>query len=99
MDELIDSLRESFLELNKLQKERLEIANNEIDFIINNNIIDENWIEKTFDLLIDLLYWFGEDIKEKYFKLLWFYKKISYEASLEYEEIYMEIINEDDIDK
>lgn len=99
MDELIDSLRESFLELNKLQNERLKMANNEIDFIINTNIIDENRIEKTFDLLIDLLYWFGEDIKENYYKLLWFYKKINYEASLEYEEIYMEIINEDDIDK
>ena len=55
MDELIDSLRESFLELNKLQNERLEIANNEIDFIINTNIIDENRIEKTFDILIE---WF-----------------------------------------
>ena len=55
MDELIDSLRESFLELNKLQNERLKIANNEIDFIINTNIIDENRIEKTFDILIE---WF-----------------------------------------
>ena len=99
MDELINSLKGHFLELNKLQNEQLEIVNDEIEFIISNNIIDEKRIEKDFDILIDLLYWFGEDIKECYYKLTNFYKKINYDAGLEYEEIYMKIINEDDIDE
>ena len=90
MDELIDSLRE----VNKLQNIKLDYVKKEIKFILDNSIIDNQKIEKTFDELLDLTYWFSEEIEPIYYKLLDYYKNINLEASKDYEKFYLEIIEE-----
>ena len=67
----------------------------EINFILNNNVTDIDVIDKTFDKLIDLTYHFGEDIKDLYYSLLNYCKEINKDISQEYENIYLKIINEE----
>ena len=83
-------------ELNNMQLTQLDFLRDEVNYIINNNIKDEKKIEKTFDMLVDLLYWFGEEIENLYFKLVNYSKKINMDIANDYEKIYTEIINEEE---
>ena len=60
IDKLINDLKEPMAELNNMQLTQLNFLRDEVNYIINNNIKDEKKIEKAFDMLVDLLYWFGE---------------------------------------
>ena len=62
-------------ELNNMQLTQLNFLRDEVNYIINNNIKDEKKIEKTFDMLVDLLYWFGEEIENLYYKLVNYSKR------------------------
>ena len=83
-------------ELNNIQLTQLNFLRDELNYIINNNIKDEKKIEKTFDMLVDLLYWFGEEIEDLYFELVNYSKNINIDIANDYEKIYTEIINEEE---
>lgn len=83
-------------ELNNMQLTQLNFLRDEVNYIINNNIKDEKKIEKTFDMLVDLLYWFGEEIEDLYFELVEYYRKIDLDVANDYERFYNEIINEEE---
>ena len=96
IDKLINDLKEPMAELNNIQLTQLNFLRDELNYIINNNIKDEKKIEKTFDMLVDLLYWFGEEIEDLYFELVNYSKKINIDIANDYEKIYTEIINEEE---
>ena len=83
-------------ELNNMQLTQLDFLRDEVNYIINNNIKDEKKIEKTFDMLLDLEYWFGKEIEDVYFKLVEYYRKIDLDVANDYERFYNEIINEEE---
>ena len=96
VDTLINDLKEPMAELNNIQLTQLNFLRDELNYIINNNIKDEKKIEKTFDMLVDLLYWFGEEIEDLYFELVNYSKNITIDIANDYEKIYTEIINEEE---
>lgn len=96
VDTLINDLKEPMAELNNIQLTQLNFLRDELNYIINNNIKDEKRIEKTFDMLVDLLYWFGEEIEDLYFELVNYSKNINIDIANDYEKIYTEIINEEE---
>ena len=96
IDKLINDLKEPMAELNNIQLTQLNFLRDELNYIINNNIKDEKKIEKTFDMLVDLLYWFGEEIEDLYFELVNYSKNINIDIANDYEKIYTEIINEEE---
>lgn len=96
VDALVNELKEPMAELNNIQLRQLEFIKNEINYIISNNIKDEKKIEKKFDMLVDLLYWFGEEIEDLYFELVNYTKNINIDIANDYEKIYIEIINEEE---
>ena len=96
VDTLINDLKEPMAELNNIQLTQLNFLRDELNYIINNNIKDEKKIEKTFDMLVDLLYWFGEEIEDLYFELVNYSKNINIDIANDYEKIYIEIINEEE---
>lgn len=96
IDKLINDLKEPMAELNNMQLTQLNFLRDEVNYIINNNIKDEKKIEKTFDMLVDLLYWFGEEIEDLYFELVEYYRKIDLDVANDYERFYNEIINEEE---
>ena len=96
IDKLINDLKEPMAELNNMQLTQLNFLRDEINYIINNTIKDEKKIEKTFDMLVDLLYWFGEEIEDLYFELVNYSKNINIDIANDYEKIYTEIINEEE---
>lgn len=95
IDELVSSLKEPMKELQRFQKQKLSLTQENIEYIINNKIESELEIEKIFDNLIDLTYWYGLEIKEIYYKLLNYLRNINIKLSEEYEKNYLEIIEED----
>ena len=49
-------------------------------------------IEFTLDNLLDLAYWYSDNIKELYYSLLEFYKDINLKNANDYENLYLDII-------
>ena len=96
VDNLIEELKTPIIELNNMQLTQLNFIKSEVSFIIKNNINDKNRIEKTFDMLLDLAYWFGKEIEKEYYDLLEYYKKIDFDVAKDYERFYLKIINEED---
>ena len=47
-------------------------------------------------MLVDLLYWFGGEIEDLYFKLVKYSEKVNVNIASDYERIYNEIINEEE---
>jgi len=95
MDEIIKSLQEPILELKKIGLEELKSVKVKIDYIIENNIKDENIIEHILDELLNLSYIFGSEIEDVYNNLTDYYKTIDIESSYEYKKYYLSIINEE----
>ena len=96
VDELIKDLKEPMAELNNIQLRQLEFIKSEVNSIIKNNIKEEKRVVKAFDVLLDLVYWFGEEIEDIYFKLVKYYRKINVDVANDYEKFYNEIINEEE---
>ncbi len=96
INEVIENLKESMEQLNKMQEMKLIYIKSEVENIINNNVKDEQKIQKVLDMLLDLTYWYGEDMEEIYYSLLRYYEKINLEVSKKYKKFYLEIINEEE---
>ena len=72
-------MKKSVKEIKKLKvllDNKLVILKDKVDYIISNKISDKKKIELTLDNILDLVYWYGENIKELYYSLLEYYKDI-----------------------
>ena len=96
VDNLIKELKIPIVELNNMQLMQLNFLIGEVDYVIKNSVKDKKRIEKDFDMLLDLAYWFGKEIEKEYYDLLKYYKKIDLEVAKDYERFYLEIINEEE---
>ena len=79
--------------LEVLLDKKLDILKDKVDYIISNKISDKKEIEFTLDNILDLVYWYGENIKELYYSLLEYYKDIDLKSADDYEKFYLDIIN------
>ena len=95
VDNLIEELKTPMIELNNMQLMQLNSLKGEVDYVIKNSVKDKKKIEKDFDMLLDLAYWFGKKIEKEYYDLLKYYKKIDLEIAKDYERFYLEIINKE----
>ena len=96
VDNLIEELKTPMIELNNMQLMQLNFLKGEVDYVIKNSVKDKKRIEKDFDMLLDLVYWFGKGIEKEYYDLLKYYKKIDLDVAKDYERFYLEIINEEE---
>ena len=94
VNELINELKEPMAELNNMQFRQLEFIKSDVNYLINNNIKEERRVLKTFDILLDLVYWFGKEMEDIYFKLVEYYRKINVDVANDYEKLYKKIIEE-----
>ena len=91
-------MKKSVKEIKKLKvllDNKLVILKDKVDYIISNKISDKKEIELTLDNILDLVYWYGENIKELYYSLLEYYKDIDLKNADDYEKLYLDIINEE----
>ena len=91
-------MKKSVKEIKKLKvllDNKLVILKDKVDYIISNKISDKKEIELTLDNILDLVYWYGENIKELYYSLLEYYKDIDLKKADDYEKLYLDIINEE----
>ena len=95
VDNLIEELKTPMIELNNMQLMQLNFLKGEVDYVIKNSVKDKKKIEKDFDMLLDLAYWFGKKIEKEYYDLLKKKKKIDLEIAKDYERFYLEIINKE----
>ena len=72
MEELVKEIKK----LEVLLDNNLGMLKDKVDYIISNKISDKKEIELTLDNILDLVYWYGENIKELYYSLLEYYKDI-----------------------
>lgn len=79
-------------EMNELYSINYLNVENEINYIINNNIISNKIIEKVFDELLDLSYWYGKEIDKLFYKLYNYYKSINLDVSQDYKKYYKKIL-------
>ena len=96
VDNLVEELKTPMIELNNMQLMQLNFLKGEVDYVIKNSVKDKKRIEKDFDMLLDLAYWFGKGIEKEYYDLLKYYKKIDLNVAKDYERFYLEIINEEE---
>lgn len=96
VDNLIEELKTPMIELNNMQLIQLNFLKGEVHYIIKNSVKDKKRIEKDFDMLLDLAYWFGKGIEKEYYDLLKYYKKMDLDVAKDYERFYLEIINEEE---
>ena len=68
VDNLIEEIRTPMVELNNIQLTQLNFLKDEVDFVIKNSVKDKKRIEKDFDMLLDLVYWFGKGIEKNRFR-------------------------------
>ena len=81
-------MKKSVKEIKKLKvllDNKLVILKDKVDYIISNKISDKKEIELTLDNILDLVYWYGENIKELYYSLLEYYKDIDLKKADDYE--------------
>ena len=88
MEELVKKIKK----LEVLLDNNLGMLKDKVDYIISNKISDKKEIEFTLDNILDLVYWYGENIKELYYGLLEYYKTINLNNARDYENIYLDII-------
>lgn len=83
-------------ELKELQDKQFQMLEQKVNYIISNEITNISIIEDTFDGLLSLVLWQIDNLKELYFKLLDYTKKINQEVSDEYKNYYFEAIGEEE---
>ena len=88
MEELVKEIKK----LEVLLDNKLGMLKDKVDYIISNKISDKKEIEFTLDNILDLVYWYGDNIKELYYSLLEYYKTINLNNARDYENIYLDII-------
>lgn len=92
---IISNLKGPIKELQQLEKQKLVLEKENIDYIINKKIKNKLKIEKSLDNLLDLTYWYGVEMNETFYKLLNYLKTIDINLSKDYEKYYLEIIEEE----
>lgn len=92
-----DDFKKIALEISYLQCKNLKIIKDEINFIINNNITNQNKIEFIFDKLLDLAFWYGDDVNNLFYKLYDYYKNLNVEVCKDYESYYMKILKKEEL--
>lgn len=95
INKLISNLKGPIKELQQLEKQKLVLEKENIDYIINKKIKNKLKIEKSLDNLLDLTYWYGVEMNETFYKLLNYLKTIDINLSKDYEKYYLEIIEEE----
>lgn len=88
MEELIKKL----IELNELE---YKFILEDVDYILSNNIKSVKKIENVFDRMLNIAFLDSEKVKDIYYILLDYYKQINEENALEYNNFFLEIINEE----
>lgn len=91
MEELLKEIKK----LEVLLDNKLGMLKDKVDYIISNKMSDKKEIEFTLDNILDLAYWYGNNIKELYYSLLEFYRDIDLKSADDYEKNYLDIINEE----
>ena len=84
MEEITNYIKQKY----EIEKVALDMLDKEVDRIINNNITDISVIERTFDLLLGLVF---VDSSFAFDKLNNYYETFNKEYSHEYKLIYKEI--------
>ena len=79
---------ELFRELAVLQEQKYRLAENEINFIIKNNIKDDNRIERAIDEILEFLD--DEEALLLFIKICSYYIKLNPKATLYYINYYIE---------
>ena len=79
---------ELFKELAVLQEQKYRLAENEINFIIKNNIKDNNRIERAIDEILEFLN--DEEALMLFRKICSYYIKLNQQATLHYINYYIE---------
>ena len=86
-----EKIFEMCAELVKLQKQQYEMVKREIDGIINNKIINERYIERKLDEMLDILWFYENDETLLTFKKLCrYYYYINPQATADYIMFYKE---------
>ena len=88
----MDNIYEVAKELMKCYEKAYEIHKLEVDYIINNQITDINYIEHTLDYCLDIYTDKGFNL---FLKLLLYYKKVNLENAYIYLEILKDIRKEE----
>ena len=97
-DKSIESMVGLFKELNKLNKREIANISDLVDEIIRYKYNDTNKIGLVFDRMLSIEFIEEDDIKEPYYKLINYAKKIDPELSKDYEKFFIEKFSEDDED-
>lgn len=82
--------------LKELHDKQFQMLEQKVNYIISNGITNINIVENTLDELLSLALWQIDNLKELYFKLLDYTKKINQEVSDEYKNYYFETIGEEE---
>ncbi len=85
---LDERILELFKELAVLQEQKYRLAENEINFIIKNNIKDDNRIERAIDEILEFLD--DEEALLLFRKICSYYIKLNPQATLHYINYYIE---------
>ena len=88
-DKAYKELKELAIVLKNMEQRDIEDSAELLDNIIKYKIKDERIISGAFDKMLSIAFATEEDIKEIYYKLLNYTKKIDKELSKDYEEIFI----------
>jgi len=95
VQKLIKDIKEPLKEIQDFQNQRINFINSRIEYVLLNKINNRNTIENILDELLDIAYWDFEIMKNSFYKLNEYYKKIDYNAAKCYEQDYIEIAEEE----
>lgn len=87
-----------FQQINKLAKQELKAIMNTVSFIMKSRCEDEELISYTFDRMLSLLFFYEDDIKDLYDKLLQYTSTFNQGLSNDYQKIYEELHHDPDDD-
>lgn len=99
INKMVKKLEEPINNLNVINIEKLKQIKNNINLIVKYNIKDEKIIESIFDILLDLTYFYDDELNEVYFNFLDYYKNIDKESTEDYKKYYLYILNNKISDK
>lgn len=99
VERLVSSLEEPLKELKKLQDMKLHYVLEMAEDIINTKTAPVDEIERVLDYLLDLSYWYQEEIEGVFHQLVECLVMKDPESSEMYQRAFLEIISEDDLEE
>lgn len=88
-------MEELIRKLNELKELEYKYILNDVNYILSNNIRSSKEIENLFDRMLNIAYIDPEKVQDVYYILLDYYKEINEEYALEYNNFFLEIIEEE----